>query len=121
MVAQSRSDTVDCLNEAKINPASDIELIKLQAAGSPGTDLAEANALRQRISAKPMPPLLSLKPMRSATRWVPAALPNWHPARLPRRRPIPATAGFSRSRSGNCPVSAWLTAAPPISSAPCST
>ena len=51
---------VDCLKEAKINPA-DIELVKLQAAGSPGTDLAEANALRQ-IFGNTLPPLLSLKP-----------------------------------------------------------
>jgi len=51
---------VDCLQEAKINPA-DIELVKLQAAGSPGTDLAEANALRQ-IFGNQQPLLLSLKP-----------------------------------------------------------
>ncbi len=50
---------VDCLNEAKIC-AADIELVKLQAAGSPGTDLAEANALR-RIFTGEMPALLSLK------------------------------------------------------------
>lgn len=41
--------------------ASDIDLLKLQAAGSPATDLAEANALR-RVFAQHMPPLLSLKP-----------------------------------------------------------
>ena len=51
---------VDCLQEAKINPA-EIELVKLQAAGSPGTDLAEANALRQ-IFGNQLPLLLSLKP-----------------------------------------------------------
>ncbi len=50
---------VDCLNEAKIC-AADIDLVKLQAAGSPGTDLAEANALR-RIFTDAMPALLSLK------------------------------------------------------------
>lgn len=49
----------DCLEEAALQPA-DIELIKLQAAGSPGTDLAEANALRQVFGIHP-PPLLSLK------------------------------------------------------------
>lgn len=48
-----------CLQEAGLTPA-DIELIKLQAAGSPGTDLAEANALR-RVFGSAMPPLLSLK------------------------------------------------------------
>lgn len=51
---------VDCINEAKIK-AGDIELVKLQAAGSPGTDLAEANALRQ-IFGNRQPLLLSLKP-----------------------------------------------------------
>ena len=50
----------DCLREAAADPA-DIELVKLQAAGSPGTDLAEANALRQ-LFGNAMPPLLSLKP-----------------------------------------------------------
>lgn len=50
----------DCLREARIE-ANDIDLVKLQAAGSPGTDLAEANALRQ-IFRDRMPPLLSLKP-----------------------------------------------------------
>ena len=51
---------VDCLKEANLQ-AADIELIKLQAAGSPGTDLAEANALRS-VFGQRMPPLLSLKP-----------------------------------------------------------
>jgi 3-oxoacyl-[acyl-carrier-protein] synthase-1 len=51
---------VDCLTEANFSP-SDIELIKVQAAGSPGTDLAEANAL-QTVFGKQIPPLLSLKP-----------------------------------------------------------
>ncbi len=40
--------------------AADIELVKLQASGSPGTDLAEANALHS-IFGRHMPPLLSLK------------------------------------------------------------
>jgi len=47
------------LNDAGL-AASAIDLVKLQAAGSPGTDLAEANALRQ-VFAPAMPPLLSLK------------------------------------------------------------
>ena len=51
---------VNCLNEANLK-AADIELIKLQAAGSPGTDLAEANALRS-VFGQRMPPLISLKP-----------------------------------------------------------
>lgn len=38
-----------------------IELVKLQAAGSPATDLAEARAL-QRLFGSALPPLLSLKP-----------------------------------------------------------
>ncbi|MCG2577713.1 hypothetical protein LZ012_11985 [Dechloromonas sp. XY25] len=49
-----------CLHAANATPA-DVDLIKLQAAGSPGSDLAEANALRQVFGAS-MPPLLSLKP-----------------------------------------------------------
>ncbi|PKO87571.1 MAG: beta-ketoacyl synthase [Betaproteobacteria bacterium HGW-Betaproteobacteria-12] len=49
----------DCLQEAGLE-AGDIDLVKLQAAGSPGTDLAEANALHQVFAANP-PPLLSLK------------------------------------------------------------
>jgi len=48
------------LQAAGLQPA-DIELIKLQAAGSPATDLAEANALR-RLFGPSMPPVLSLKP-----------------------------------------------------------
>jgi 3-oxoacyl-[acyl-carrier-protein] synthase-1 len=52
--------TVDCLKEADFLP-SDIELIKVQAAGSPGTDLAEANALKI-VFGDQIPPLLSLKP-----------------------------------------------------------
>ncbi len=51
---------VNCLNEANCLPG-DIELVKVQAAGSPGTDLAEANAL-QKVFGKQIPPLLSLKP-----------------------------------------------------------
>jgi 3-oxoacyl-[acyl-carrier-protein] synthase-1 len=50
---------IRCLQEARCN-ASDIELIKVQAAGSPGTDLAEANAL-QRVFGQSLPPLISLK------------------------------------------------------------
>lgn len=49
----------ECLQEAGLT-AADIDLVKLQAAGSPGTDLAEANALR-RVFADGTPPLLSLK------------------------------------------------------------
>lgn len=50
----------DCLRAADITPSA-IDLIKLQAAGSPSTDLAEGNALRQ-VFSETMPPLLSLKP-----------------------------------------------------------
>lgn len=54
------SAAVHCLNRAKIE-ASAIDLVKIQAAGSPGTDLAEAHALRQ-IFGDSLPALLSLKP-----------------------------------------------------------
>lgn len=50
----------DCLHAAGLTPA-DIDLVKVQAAGSPGTDLAEARALHQ-VFGPAMPPLLSLKP-----------------------------------------------------------
>lgn len=49
----------ECLQEAGLG-AGDIDLIKLQAAGSPGTDQAEANALHQVFATK-MPPLVSIK------------------------------------------------------------
>lgn len=50
----------DCLHAAGLTPA-DIDVVKVQAAGSPGTDLAEARALHQ-VFGPAMPPLLSLKP-----------------------------------------------------------
>lgn len=50
----------DTMAAAGLRPA-DIELLKLQAAGSPGTDLAEARALRQ-VFGDALPPALSLKP-----------------------------------------------------------
>lgn len=85
---------VDCLNEAKLK-STDIELVKLQAAGSPGTDLAEANALR-RVFGQAMPPLLSLKPAlghtlgASGIAELAALLACLDTDRLP------ATAGFAR-------------------------
>lgn len=84
----------DCLNEADLQPA-EIELIKLQAAGSPGSDLAEANALRQ-VFGNRVPPLLSLKPMLGHTLGASgivelAALLGCLDADR-----IPATAGFSK-------------------------
>ncbi|MBS1139905.1 MAG: Beta-ketoacyl synthase [Proteobacteria bacterium] len=48
------------LKAANVGPA-EIDLVKLQAAGSPGTDLAEATALH-KVFGTEMPPLLSLKP-----------------------------------------------------------
>jgi 3-oxoacyl-[acyl-carrier-protein] synthase I len=50
----------ECLQQAGL-PAAAIDLVKLQAAGSPTTDVAEARALH-RIFSPGMPPLLSLKP-----------------------------------------------------------
>jgi 3-oxoacyl-[acyl-carrier-protein] synthase-1 len=86
---------VDCLKEANFKPA-DIELIKLQAAGSPGSDLAEANALRQ-VFGNRLPPMLSLKSMLGHTLGASgvaelAALLGCLDADK-----IPATAGFSRA------------------------
>jgi len=45
--------------EASGLAASDIDLIKVQAAGSPGNDEAEARALRTAFD--PVPPIVSLK------------------------------------------------------------
>ncbi|NJD24803.1 MAG: beta-ketoacyl synthase [Betaproteobacteria bacterium] len=50
---------VDALEQAKI-AVTDLDVVKLQAAGSPGADLAEANALR-RLFPDTLPPLLSFK------------------------------------------------------------
>ena len=50
----------DTIAAAGLRP-TEIELLKLQAAGSPGTDLAEARALRLVFGDAP-PPALSLKP-----------------------------------------------------------
>lgn len=84
----------DCLDEAGLTTKK-IELVKLQAAGSPGTDLAEANALRQ-VFGHAMPPLLSLKPALGHTLGASgiaelaallACLDSEH---------LPATGGFSR-------------------------
>lgn len=85
----------ECLAEAGL-AAADIDLVKLQAAGSPGTDLAEANALRQ-VFTTDMPTLLSLKSAIGHTLGASgvaelaallACLDQGH---------IPATAGFTRS------------------------
>jgi 3-oxoacyl-[acyl-carrier-protein] synthase-1 len=50
----------ECLSAAGWR-AGEVELVKLQAAGSPGSDLAEARALT-RVFGDALPPLLSLKP-----------------------------------------------------------
>jgi 3-oxoacyl-[acyl-carrier-protein] synthase-1 len=50
---------VDALEQANIT-AADLDVVKLQASGSPGADLAEANALRRLFTGAP-PPLLSFK------------------------------------------------------------
>lgn len=85
---------VDCLNEAKIC-AADIELIKLQAAGSPGTDLAEANALRQ-IFPGTMPALLSLKSAIGHTLGASGIAELVALLACLERNQVPATPGFSQ-------------------------
>ncbi|UCV13369.1 beta-ketoacyl synthase N-terminal-like domain-containing protein [Quatrionicoccus australiensis] len=87
--------TVDCLQEAKM-PAGDIELVKLQAAGSPGTDLAEANALR-RVFRERMPPLLSLKPYLGHTLGASGIAELVALLACLDAEQIPATAGFAES------------------------
>lgn len=86
--------TVDCLKEANLQ-AADIELIKLQAAGSPGTDLAEANALRS-IFGQRMPPLLSLKPGLGHTLGASGIAELAALLACLNADKIPATAGFSK-------------------------
>nr|MBL8410656.1 hypothetical protein [Dechloromonas sp.] len=83
-----------CLAEAGLSPG-DIELIKLQAAGSPGTDLAEANALRTAFGQR-MPPLLSLKPMLGHTLGASGIAELTALIACLDADHIPATAGFSR-------------------------
>jgi 3-oxoacyl-[acyl-carrier-protein] synthase-1 len=48
------------LAQARLRPA-DIDLVKVQAAGSPVNDAIEAEALKQVFGAAPLPPLVSLK------------------------------------------------------------
>ncbi|MFZ2267109.1 MAG: beta-ketoacyl synthase N-terminal-like domain-containing protein [Azonexus sp.] len=85
----------DCLQEANM-PAGDIELVKLQAAGSPGTDLAEANALR-RVFRERMPPLLSLKPYLGHTLGASGIAELVALLACLDAEQIPATAGFAES------------------------
>ena len=88
------SVAVDCLKEANL-PAADIELIKLQAAGSPGTDLAEANALRS-VFGQRMPPLISLKPALGHTLGASGMAELAALLACLDADKIPATAGFSK-------------------------
>jgi 3-oxoacyl-[acyl-carrier-protein] synthase-1 len=109
--------TVDCLKEAKLK-AADIELIKLQAAGSPGTDLAEANALRT-VFGQQMPPLISLKPGLGHTLGASGLAELSALLACLDADKIPATAGFSKV-DPKSPCSRSV-AAPNTSSVPCST
>jgi 3-oxoacyl-[acyl-carrier-protein] synthase-1 len=83
-----------CLSEARMK-AADIELIKLQAAGSPGTDLAEANALRS-VFGQRMPPLISLKPALGHTLGASGLAELAALLACLDADKLPATAGFSR-------------------------
>ena len=85
---------VDCLKEAKISP-TDIELVKLQAAGSPGTDLAEANAIRQ-VFGNQLPLLLSLKPYLGHTLGASGVVELVTLLACLSADQIPATAGFKK-------------------------
>ena len=85
---------VDCLKEGDLQ-AADIELIKLQAAGSPGTDLAEANALRS-VFGQHMPPLISLKPALGHTLGASGIAELAALLACLDADKIPATAGFSK-------------------------
>lgn len=87
--------TTACLADAGM-PAGEIDLVKLQAAGSPGTDLAEANALR-RIFRDTMPPLLSLKPYLGHTLGASGVAELVALLACLDAEQIPATAGFAES------------------------
>jgi len=87
--------TAACLTEAG-RQAGEIDLVKLQAAGSPGTDLAEANALR-RIFRDHMPPLLSLKPYLGHTLGASGVAELVALLACLDAEQIPATAGFAES------------------------
>lgn len=84
-----------CLQEANLKQA-DIQLLKLQAAGSPGTDAAEANALRQ-IFGPAMPPLLSLKSALGHTLGASGVAELVALLGCLDAERIPATAGFSEN------------------------
>jgi 3-oxoacyl-[acyl-carrier-protein] synthase-1 len=85
---------LNCLNEAQLQ-AADIELIKLQAAGSPGTDLAEANALRS-VFGQRIPPLLSMKPALGHTLGASGIAELAALLACLDADKLPATAGFAR-------------------------
>ncbi len=89
------SVAVDCLNQAKMRPEQ-IELIKLQAAASPGSDLAEANALRRVFGDTP-PPLLSLKSAIGHTLGASGVAELCALLACLDRGQVPATAGFAET------------------------
>jgi 3-oxoacyl-[acyl-carrier-protein] synthase-1 len=75
-------------------PAAAIELVKLQAAGSPAVDLAEAAALR-RVFGECLPPLVSLKPYLGHTLGASGAVELSALIGCLARETVPATPGFS--------------------------
>ena len=74
--------------------AADIDLVKLQAAGSPAVDLAEGVALRRVFGERP-PALLSLKSYFGHTLGASGAVELSALAACLARGRVPATAGFS--------------------------
>ena len=75
-------------------PAAAIELVKLQAAGSPAVDLVEAVALR-RVFGESLPPLVSLKPYLGHTLGASGAVELSALIGCLARETVPATPGFS--------------------------
>jgi 3-oxoacyl-[acyl-carrier-protein] synthase I len=75
-------------------PAAAIELVKLQAAGSPAVDLAEAAALC-RVFGERLPPLVSLKPYLGHTLGASGAVELSALIGCLARETVPATPGFS--------------------------
>jgi 3-oxoacyl-(acyl-carrier-protein) synthase len=80
--------------QAGVRPAA-IDLIKLQASGSPTADLAEARAIRRIFAAGP-PPLLSLKPYFGHTLGASGAVELTALTACLARGKLPATPGFAQ-------------------------
>jgi 3-oxoacyl-[acyl-carrier-protein] synthase-1 len=90
VIADAMSKALECAGL----PAAAIELVKLQAAGSPAVDLVEAVALR-RVFGERLPPLVSLKPYLGHTLGASGTAELSALIGCLARETVPATPGFS--------------------------